>query len=941
MADPGEATPSDSGTAAAGSAEGRTVGRYKIVSQIGRGGMAVVYLARQRDLDRLVALKELSAFHAGSKEFSERFLRESRLAGSLTHPNIVTVHEYFEESGIPYIAMEYVPRGSLRPWVGKLTLPQLVGVLEGILAGLAHAEPTGIVHRDMKPENIMIDADGRVKIADFGIAKATQGAGTAGFMTATGMTVGTPTYMAPEQAMAQQIGPWTDLYSVGVMAHEQIVGRAPFQETEAPMVILMRHVNERIPSVSELKPRVDPALSDWVDRLLVKDPADRTSHAAQAWDELEEIVINIVGPRWRREARLADQGPLADTPAPLTPAPFESQQVKTPEGTRAPSSSGFVTYDPGAPVRVPPPDAGIDKPATPAESPAPSSTPAPQAESPAAAGAASSASAAAAASVAAGPEAPAQPRAPVDPQTPVEAQTLAEPQTPAEPKTSAETKTSAEPETPVEQDAGATPAPPSETPATAESRFITFGADSGPAAPEAQEVTAEPQASGAASAESPAVEASKQGEAGDSGTPPAGAPTDEPQRGSQLLTLAPSGRASAPPREALPPSEPQAASGPAAEEAGAPAVADATAPAAGETSAAPATAEPTAAPSAEERTAGPGGVKAAAAIPVREGAAPPTAHGERRVQPRLLALAGVAALLAALVGFFASSSGSSKKAASSPTQLTGSAANSSLGVALPTGWAQQTSVPTIPGLQLSNALAVAEPSAGGELVVGNSSSSGPTLLPASLLTALGSTPHGEPVRLGELELYRYKNLMPNGAAAPETVYALSTTNGTVVAACVLPSHAAATVNADCERILGSLRLGSAKALALGPSSTYAAAIAAAIGRLNPAAAGGSARLQRAGTPSAQAAAASGLGAAYERAATSVSGAKPAAAEQPTNRGFAAALRQVGSGYKAMARAARSGNRGSYDAAQSSVRSGLASILAAYRELQTLGYKTTG
>ncbi len=236
----------------------RTVGRYELLSEIGRGGMAVVYLARQQDLDRLVALKELSAFHAGSREFADRFLRESRLAGSLSHPNIVTVHEYFEERGIPHIAMEYVPAGSLRPRSGRLTLPQLAGVFEGILAGLAHAEQSGIVHRDLKPENIMVTADGRVKIADFGIAKATQGAGTAAFMTATGMTVGTPTYMAPEQAMAQRIGPWTDLYSVGVMAHEQIVGKPPFIDSDAPMVILMRHVNERIPSVSELRPQVDP-----------------------------------------------------------------------------------------------------------------------------------------------------------------------------------------------------------------------------------------------------------------------------------------------------------------------------------------------------------------------------------------------------------------------------------------------------------------------------------------------------------------------------------------------------------------------------------------------------------------------------------------------------------------------------------------------------------
>ena len=129
------------------------------------------------------------------------------MAGSLSHPNIVTVHDYFEHDGTPYIAMEYVERGSLRPYVGQADLAQIGGVLEGLLAGLAHAEQHGIVHRDLKPENLMVTSDGRVKIADFGIAKATTQMQTGAFLTATGTTVGTPTYMAPEQAMAQDIGP--------------------------------------------------------------------------------------------------------------------------------------------------------------------------------------------------------------------------------------------------------------------------------------------------------------------------------------------------------------------------------------------------------------------------------------------------------------------------------------------------------------------------------------------------------------------------------------------------------------------------------------------------------------------------------------------------------------------------------------------------------------
>src|SRR3954453_15470206 len=301
----------------------KTVGRYEILREVGRGGMAMVYLARQTDLDRFVALKELGAFHASDPSFAQRFLRESRVAGSLSHPNICTVHDYFEHDGTPYIAMEYIERGSLRPYVGSMNLAQIGGVLEGLLAGLAHGEQHGIVHRDLKPENLMVTSDGRVKIADFGIAKATNNMQTGAFLTATGTTVGTPTYMAPEQAMAQDIGPPTDLYSVGCMAFEMFTGRVPFHDTEAPMAILLRHVNEQIPSVKSVDPKVDEDISDWIERLLVKDPKQRTQSANDAWDEFEEIIINLLGPRWRREARLREGSAQFDTPAPLTPAPFQ------------------------------------------------------------------------------------------------------------------------------------------------------------------------------------------------------------------------------------------------------------------------------------------------------------------------------------------------------------------------------------------------------------------------------------------------------------------------------------------------------------------------------------------------------------------------------------------------------------------------------------------
>ena len=169
----------------------------------------------------------------------------------------------------------------------------------------------------------MVSADGRVKLTDFGIAKATGKATTGSFRTATGMTVGTPNYMAPEQAMGQEVGPWTDLYSVGVMAFEMFVGQVPFHDTEEPMAVLMRQISDPIPAARSINPELDPEISDWIERLLVKDPEERTRSAHDAWDELEEIVIGLVGPRWRRSARLLEPSrrPPHAPAGPATPPP--------------------------------------------------------------------------------------------------------------------------------------------------------------------------------------------------------------------------------------------------------------------------------------------------------------------------------------------------------------------------------------------------------------------------------------------------------------------------------------------------------------------------------------------------------------------------------------------------------------------------------------------
>jgi serine/threonine protein kinase len=318
----------------------RIVGRYEILDKLGEGGMADVYLARQLDLDRLVALKELRALSGADPAFAKRFLREARMAGSLSHPNIVTVHDYIESDGTPFIAMEYMERGSLRPWIGRMSLAQIAGTLEGVLGALDYAGGRGIVHRDVKPENVMIGSDGRVKIADFGIAKASYAFQTSGQLTADGTALGTPNYMAPEQASAEEVGPWTDIYAAGVMSFEMFVGRPPFADTPSPLVVIMRQVRDPIPLVTDLDPRIDPRIAQWIAWLTAKDPSQRPRSAGVAWDRFEEIVVSILGSRWQRGARLLPSAAEATAATPLSQQPT---RLRTGVPVAAVASSSYAT----------------------------------------------------------------------------------------------------------------------------------------------------------------------------------------------------------------------------------------------------------------------------------------------------------------------------------------------------------------------------------------------------------------------------------------------------------------------------------------------------------------------------------------------------------------------------------------------------------------------
>ena len=314
---------------------------------LARGGMAVVYLVRQPALDREVVLKRLD-LESDDPSIAQRFVREARLAAALDHPHVVTLFDFFEHDGVPYIAMEHVAGGSLRTLIGTLELPQLLGLVEGTLAGLAHAERHRIAHRDLKPENLLLTLQGNVKIADFGIARAYNALSQR--LTVTGKAMGTPAYMSPEQALNEPIGPATDLYALGAIVYELLAGRPPF-DADSPMGVLYCHVHKPPPPLAERAPSAPPALREWVERLLAKAPSDRPQSAVEAWTVLEEFAVAELGPYWRRAAGI-------DLPARMARSPGgdETEPSTTADSVAAPATAVPTPVAP-PPQAEPPPAA--------------------------------------------------------------------------------------------------------------------------------------------------------------------------------------------------------------------------------------------------------------------------------------------------------------------------------------------------------------------------------------------------------------------------------------------------------------------------------------------------------------------------------------------------------------------------------------------------------
>ncbi len=250
-----------------------TLGEYEVLGELGRGGMATVYLAHDIALDRKVAIKFMSPTLMAGEGMAERFKREARTAGQLSHPHIIPIYAVREHGELLYFVMKFIAGRSLDSIireVGPLPIPMVQTILQQVGSALGYAHRRGVIHRDVKPANVMLDSDGWAVVTDFGIAKVSETQG----LTVTGATVGTPSYMSPEQCAAKELTGASDQYSLGVVAYEMLSGKLPFV-AESVMAVMYAHFNEPPPPVALSRTDCPPALAEAVMRMLEKDPSHR------------------------------------------------------------------------------------------------------------------------------------------------------------------------------------------------------------------------------------------------------------------------------------------------------------------------------------------------------------------------------------------------------------------------------------------------------------------------------------------------------------------------------------------------------------------------------------------------------------------------------------------------------------------------------------------
>jgi len=293
-------------------------GRFEILELIGKGGMSSVFKAHDRLLDRIVAIKVLHPHFTADEEYVERFRREARAVAQLSHPNIVTVIDRGEDAGRQYIVFEYVEGENLKQLLertGPMPVHEALDMALQMARALSFAHGRGLIHRDVKPQNVLLNAEGQAKMTDFGIARSVDVQG----VTITGTVLGTSEYIAPEQARGQQVDAQTDVYSLGVVLYELLTGSVPY-DGDNFVTVALRHVNEPVPSVLERRPDAPPRLALAVEQAMAKSPDER-------YESMDELVGEL-------DNCLAELDPSSEDATMIARRPMATRQQQRPRRKR-------------------------------------------------------------------------------------------------------------------------------------------------------------------------------------------------------------------------------------------------------------------------------------------------------------------------------------------------------------------------------------------------------------------------------------------------------------------------------------------------------------------------------------------------------------------------------------------------------------------------------
>ena len=302
---------------------GQMLGAYRIINQVGQGGMATVYKAYQPSMDRNVAVKVLPRQLAESKEFVARFQQEARTIARLEHPHILPVFDYGESDGTTYFVMRYLEAGTLKEKMqaGPLSFNEIDNLFTQLAGALGYAHSHGVIHRDLKPANALVDEQGNLFLTDFGIAKLLESASPR--LTQTDAIMGTPAYISPEQAKALTVDQRSDIYSLGIILYELVTGRVPFT-ADTPLAVILKHVSDPLPLPSILKPDIPESIEQVILKSLAKEPNDRFATTVEflaAWkralqdkDTVRRAPERIATPASRPATPVADTRQGAPAP---------------------------------------------------------------------------------------------------------------------------------------------------------------------------------------------------------------------------------------------------------------------------------------------------------------------------------------------------------------------------------------------------------------------------------------------------------------------------------------------------------------------------------------------------------------------------------------------------------------------------------------------------